>query len=76
MGKGHGVRFVAHANARELVLASIVESIPNDALNAFARVDVFLNRNFVGRVFFEEAADANVKAFGVFAKHDKPDVVR
>jgi len=31
-----------------------------------AGVDVFLDGDFVGRVFLEEAAHADVKAFSVF----------
>ena len=75
VGKGHGVRFVAHANVPEFVLASVVEGMPDDSLDALAGVDVFLNGNFVGSAFLEEAAHADVKSFGIFAEDDKTDVV-
>ena len=75
MGEGHSVGFVAHANAPEFVLASVVEGMPDDSLDALAGVDVFLNGNFVGSVFLEEAAHADVKSFGIFAEDDKTDVV-
>src|SRR5437899_3457892 len=75
VGEGHGVGFVAHANAPEFVLASVVEGMPDDSLDALAGVDVFLNGNFVGSVFLEEAAHADVKSFGIFAEDDKADVV-
>src|SRR5436190_24213275 len=49
--------------------------MPDDSLYALAGVDVFLNGNFVGSVFLEEAAHADVKSFGIFAEDDKADVI-
>ncbi len=74
-GVGHGVGFVGHAEAFELVGLGVVEGVADDALNALAGVDVFLSGDFVGGVFFEEAAHADVEAFGVFAEDDEADVV-
>ena len=48
----------------------------NDALNALARVHVFLQGDFIGCVFLENAADADVQAFGIFAEHHEIDVAR
>jgi len=74
-GVGHGVGFVGHAEALELVGTRILEGVADDALDAFAGVDVFLRGDFVGSVFLEEAAHADVEAFSVFAKDDEADVV-
>src|SRR5882724_2269255 len=68
VGEGHGVGLVAHANVLEFVLASVVEGIPDDSLDALAGVDVLLNSNLIGSVFLEEAAHADVKPFGIFAE--------
>lgn len=73
--ESHGIGFVGHAQAVEFVGASVFESVANDALDAFAGVDVFLCGDFVGRVLFEEAAGAHVNAFGVFAKDDEANIV-
>ena len=74
-GKGHGVGLVGHAEAFELVLAGVIKGEADNAFNAFAGVDVFLSGNFVGSVFLEKAAGANVDAFRVFAEDDKTNVV-
>ena len=88
-GVGHGVGFVGHAEAERLgsgacrleagatcgVLAGVVEGVTDDALDAFAGVHVFLGGDFVGSSFLEEAAHADVEAFGVFAEDDELDVV-
>jgi hypothetical protein len=74
VGKDHGVRFVAHADALEIVAPGVIECVANDALDTLARVNVFLDGDFVARVFLEETADADVEAFRVFAEDDKPDV--
>ena len=89
-GVGHGVGFVGHADAQGLggrgagrleagatcgVGLGVLEGVADDALDPLAGVDVFLDGDFVGRVFLEEAAHADVKALGVFAEDDEADVV-
>ncbi len=56
------------------VTLAIFEGVADDALDAFARVDVFLGGDLVGRSLLEDAAGIGVNAFGVFAKHDEVDV--
>src|ERR1700737_2245807 len=73
-GKGHGVGFVAHAQAVEFAAAGELEGVADDALDAFAGVDVFLDGDFLGSSFLEEAANADVEAFGVFAEDHEVDV--
>lgn len=53
----------------------MLEGVADDALDAFAGVDVFLSGDFVGSSLFEEAAGTDVDAFGVFAKDDEANVV-
>ena len=55
--------------------AGVVEGVADDALDAFAGVDVFLDGDLVGSSLFEEAADADVEAFGVFAEDHQVNVV-
>jgi len=74
-GVGHGVGFVGHAEAFELVGLGVLEGVADDALDTFAGVDVFLSGDFVGSVLLEEAAHADVEAFGVFAEDDEANVV-
>ena len=45
-----------------------------DAFYAFVGVDVFLDGDFVGSVLFEEAAGADVDAFGVFAEDHEVEI--
>ena len=74
VSEGHGVGFVAHADALQAVLPGVVEGVANDALDAFAGVDVFLDGDLVGSALLEEAADADVEPLGVLAKDDQADV--
>jgi len=74
-GVGHGVGFIGHAEALQLVRLCVLEGVADDAFDAFAGVDVFLDGDFVGGVFLEETAHAYVDAFGVFAENNKADVV-
>ena len=53
---------------------AIFEGIADHALHAFARVDVFLNRDLIRRALLEYAPGIDVNAFGVFAHHDEIDV--
>ena len=55
---------------------AILKCITDDALDAFARVDVFLCCDFVGCALLEDAARVRVNAFGVFAEHDEIHVLR
>jgi len=58
-GVGHGVGLVAHqdAAARRAVhffaTGAVLERVADDAFDALARVDVFLDRNFVGVPFLK-----------------------
>ena len=60
---------------RSFVGAGVVEGVAEDALDAFAGVDVFLDGDFVGSSLLEEATDADVDAFGVFAEDHQANVV-
>src|SRR5712672_529538 len=75
VSKGHGVRFVTHAHALQLIPTGVVKGVADDALDALAGINVFLNGDFVWRVFLEEAADSDVKAFGILTKDREADVV-
>src|SRR5439155_1689804 len=82
VGKGHGVRFVAHAHALQPILTGIFERVTDDALDAFAGIHVLLNGDFVRCAFLEEAPDSHIEAFGVLAEHlhglrsnSRPDAV-
>ena len=79
-GVSHGVGLVAHQNfvARRAVefgvLLAIFEGVADDALDAFARVDVFLRGDFIGRSLLENAAGIGVDALRIFAEHDEVHV--
>ncbi len=49
-------------------MAGVIEGMAEDALDAFAGVDVFLDSDLVGSSLLEEAANADIDAFGVFAE--------
>src|ERR1700752_3057630 len=51
-----GVGFVAHADALQAIPAGIIEGVADDAFDAFSRIDVFLDSNFVGCSLLEESA--------------------
>ena len=57
-------------------LLAIFEGVADDALDAFARIDVFLGGDFVGSSLLEDAAGIGVNAFGIFAEDDEVDVFR
>src|SRR6185437_11443781 len=73
-GVGHGIRFIAHEDSAAraaidfFIVSAILVRIANNSLHAFAGVDVFLDRNFVGSSLFEHAAGVGVHAFGIFAE--------
>ncbi len=74
-GEGHRVGLVRHAKTLKFVGAGVVEGVADDALDAFAGVDVFLDGNLVGSVLLIEAADADIETFGIFAEDHEADVV-
>ncbi len=79
-GVSHGVRLVAHENALArapvllLVAFAIFEGVADHALYTRSRVDVFLDCDLIRRALFEDAPGIDVRAFGVFADHDKVNV--
>ena len=68
-----------HAAARRAVefrvLLAVLKRVADDALDSFAGVDVFLNRDLVGRALLEDSAGIGVNAFCVFANDDKIHVL-
>jgi hypothetical protein len=74
-GEGEDVGFAAE---RELVVffafAGEFESETEAAFDAAARVDAFLDGDFVGAALEDETAGAGVDAFVVFADDDEIDV--
>ena len=54
--------------------AGVVEGVADDAVYTFVGIDVFLDGDFVGSSLLEEAADADVEAFGVFAEDHEIEV--
>src|SRR5260370_30749427 len=75
MGEGHRIGLVAHAHPLQLIAASVAKSVANDALDALAGIDVFLDGDFVGCVFLEEAANADIETFSVLAEDHEAHVV-
>src|ERR1700730_17319644 len=73
---GQRIRFVAHANAVEMALAGVFESVADDSLYAPARVHVLLYGHLMRSAALKLTADADVEAFGVLAQHYKVDIVR
>ncbi len=58
------------------VALAIFEGIADDALDALARVDVFLNRDLIRRALLEDSARIGVDALGVFADDDEIHILR
>ena len=73
VGAGHP-RSTARNGCATGVVAGVIEGVADDALDAFAGVDIFLDGDFVGSSLSEEAAGADVDAFGVFAEDHEVDV--
>src|SRR5580698_5658724 len=71
VSEGHRVVLVAHADALKIAGGGVLEGVADDAFDALAGIHVFLDGDLVGRVLFEEAANADVEAFRVFAKDDE-----
>ena len=60
----------------EAVRLRVFECVPDDAVHALVGVDLFLNRDLILGPGLEAAADVDVHAFGVLAKHHEVDVCR
>ena len=58
------------------MLLAILERVADNPLDALARVDVFLNRDLIGRALLEDSARIGVHAFRVFADHDEIHILR
>ena len=88
--EGHGVGLVGHTDAQRLgagtgrleagatkrVAVGEFEGMPDDAFDAFAGVDVFLDGDLLGGSLLEMTAYADVEAFGVFAEDHQVEVFR
>ena len=59
-----------------MVRACVLEGMSHDPVHALVGVDLFLNRHFVFGAGLEAAADADVRALGVLAKHDEVHIGR
>src|ERR1700674_92567 len=79
-GMSHGVRFVAHQHSpprraiQLLIARAILKRVADDAFDALARVDVFLDCNFIRRSLLEHSSKVAVNALGVLANHNEIDV--
>src|SRR5208282_744116 len=62
---GQGVGFVAHAQALPRAPLGELKCESQDAFDAFARVQLFLHRNFVRSAALELAANVDVETFRV-----------
>src|SRR6266403_1138535 len=58
-----------------LIIGAVLKRVADDALDTLARVDVFLDRNFVRRSLLEDASEVTVNALGVLANHHAIEVV-
>ena len=56
--------------------AAVFEGVADNALDAFAGIDVFLRGDLVGSSLLEDAASIGVNPLGVFAEDDEIDVLR
>ena len=54
----------------------VLEGVSHDPVHALVGVDLFLNRHFVLGAGLEAAADADIGALGVLAKHDEVHIGR
>ena len=79
-GVRHGIRLVTHQHPPPSgtinlpVARAVLKRVADDALDALARVDIFLDRNFVRRPLLEDASEVTVNALGVLANHHEIDV--
>ena len=78
----HRVGFIAHQNIApqrtvELgVLLAVLECVPDDALDPFSRVDVFLGSDLVGSSLLKHASCVRVDPFGILSENDEIDIFR
>src|SRR6266853_3615290 len=75
VAEGEGIRFVAHADAAEVVLAGVLEGVADDALDAFTRVDILLHCDFVRGAALELSSHSYVEAFGVLADNYEVHII-
>src|SRR5271165_2609085 len=81
-GVGHGIRFVGHENSLTRrpvdfrVALTIFKCIADDALHAFARIDVFLNRDLIRSALFENSSGIAVAAFRALADDHEIHIFR
>src|SRR6266446_4957879 len=73
--EGERVRFIAHQHLAQLARVRVFKGVTNDALDAAARVDVFLDGDLFGIAAPELPARAGVEPFGILAKNDEANVI-
>jgi hypothetical protein len=56
------------------VARAVLERVPNDAFDSLACVDVFLDRNFIGRSLLEDSTQVAINALGVLTNHHEVEV--
>lgn len=71
----HRVGFVGHAHVLETMLVGMLVGRADDALHAFAGVQLGLDGHLIGSAAFELSANAGVEPLGVLAKHHEVDVL-
>src|SRR5882672_1351963 len=74
VGKVHSIGLVAHAHALQTVVPGVFEGVANNALDALAGINVFLDGDFVGGALLEESSDAHVEALAALPEDHQPDV--
>src|SRR6202035_4218187 len=72
--EGHGIGFIAHAHALRTLALRVFKRKPYDALNAFARVYVFLYSNFVRSALLKKSANPDIQTLGIFTKNHQPNI--
>src|SRR6266704_3852413 len=75
VAEGERVRFIAHQHLAQLARVRVFKGVTNDALDAAARVDVFLDGDLFGIAAPELSARAGVEPFGILAKNDEANVI-
>src|SRR5207237_9632176 len=72
----HPVALICHPHLREAPACREVEGLADDPVHAFPCIQLLLDGDFVFCSSLEAPADADVKALGVLAEHDKVHVLR
>src|SRR5260370_21014371 len=75
VAEGERVRFIAHQHLAQLARVRVFKGVTNDALDAAARVDVFLDGDLFGIAAPELPPRAGVEPFGIPAKNDEANIV-